>query len=330
MKQMSYNYVLISNDPYGIKGSILDLCPYYINAIDKANKNIKQMFNHMGVDLANARLLEQDGLLNGTSPFAVIYKEQPKGKLVTKNIDWDELTIQGKSGEQYLMEIYTKAEQKQAQADKKDRQQSEQVKSFLNSHPLPDPEVESDYAWCVIDLDKYLEMLRSDIDDMDGRDFDDWSTDYYFREDQYEAEDEIDSLQGHLGLLVGKTDSQLDKFGDLGHGQDHVYYPFYSDNKVYSFTGDGMRALAKDILTDRITGLVDWIHTVKPDDLPEQDEDMSAVADVGTAMFSTSIFSKNIKSDYTISKFLKDSMDGRVIKIRNTDLMKDYYVKQAK
>lgn len=86
---MSYNYVLISNDPYGIKGSILDLCPYYINAIDKVNKNIKQMFDHMGVDLANARLLEQDGLLNGTSPFAVIYKEQPKGKLVTKNIDWD-------------------------------------------------------------------------------------------------------------------------------------------------------------------------------------------------------------------------------------------------
>ena len=182
----------------------------------------------------------------------------------------------------------------------------------------------------MIDLDKYLEMLRSDIDDMDGRDFDDWSTDYYFRGDQYEAEDEIDNLQGHLGLLVGKTDSQLDKFGDLGHGQDHVYYPFYSNNKVYAFTGDGMRALAKDILTDRITGLVDWIHTVKPGDLPEQDEDMSAVADVGTAMFSTSIFSKNIKPDYTISKFLTDSMDGRVIKIRNTDLMKDYYVKQAK
>lgn len=284
---MAFNYVLFSKSLASTKDKVIGLYKTRIDAIIKINAEISSLYKSKDKKAADSHLTGDDYYFKGKSRYYLVYQNN-YDDLVTEPIQWGELTIQDKNGQEYLDLLNKHIRQEIKKQAKTEKKENNAVRSLLLTHKLPQPYCDDPYCWCIIDLEKYRDILQSDLDEIeDTGEYADqaWTI---LRGNQLKALDAVNKLQGEFAMLVGETRYVEDKFGDIGKPHQKYVYPF-DDCYIYALTDGGIGKLLDDC-DDQFgmsaNSLANWSFSIaESNKLPMQKLTKRSFAMVHNAMF---------------------------------------------
>lgn len=237
---MAFNYVLISGRAYEKRYDIVGLYVTKQDLVKAVNAELTKLFESKGKEQADSYLLTDNVYFDGNTRFSIVYQDNNATKF--DPLAWDECTIQGMNGLDYIKTTKANRDKKIAEKEKGINDQNAQARNALEDHKLPKSYYDDIYCWCVINLEEYRNVLQEDADEIENAGDYAFYADTELREDQLDALDSINELQGDLAILVGKTKfiDHKHSFGVLGKEGQSAVYPFTDDNIVYAVTDKGM------------------------------------------------------------------------------------------
>lgn len=295
---MAFNYVLFSKSLASTKDKVVGLYKTRIDAIIKINTEIRSLYKDKGTKTADSCLTGDDYYFDGKSRYYLVYQNN-YDDLVTEPITWDELVIENENGQEYLDKLKNTIAQEVKEKNETEQKNDDAVRSLLLTHKLPMSFSSNPFCWCVIDLEKYKEVLQSDSDEIeDAGEYADqaWTI---LRGNQLYAYGCVDKMQGKLAILVGQTRYVEDKFGSIGKPKQKYVYPF-NDNYIYALTVEGIGKLLDDCdnkFGDNTNDLANWCFDAEETGkLPEQNTNQIATVYVRDAMFPMQITQEDHKN----------------------------------
>lgn len=318
---MAFNYVLLSKSLTKPQDKIIGLYKNRIDAIIKINAEISSLYKSKDKKAADSHLTGDDYYFKGKSRYYLVYQNN-YDDLVTEPIQWGELTIQNRNGQAYIDILNNQIKQKVEKEVKTEQENEDAVKSLLLTHKLPMSFSDDPYCWCVLDLEKYRDILQSDSDEIeDAGEYADqaWTL---LRGNQLNALDCVTKMQGKLAIIVGKTRYVKDKFGDIGKPKQQYAYPF-DDNYIYAFSMDGISKLEDDCNSKfgaSTNDLANWCFSaLESNQLPKQDTRKRAFAMLHDAMLPIHIVREENRKVLLLDAILKLKL------IKSKDIFLDYF-----
>lgn len=320
---MAFNYVLISGRPYEKRYDIVGLYVTKQDLVKAVNAELTKLFESKGKEQADSYLLADNVYFDGNTRFSIVHQDNDAAKF--DPLAWDECTIQGMNGLDYIKTTKANRDKEIAEKEKGINDQNAQARNALKAHKLPKSYYDDTYCWCVISLEEYRNVLQEDADEIENAGDYAFYADTLTREDQLDALDSVNELQGELAILVGKTKfiDHKHSFGVLGKEGQSAVYPFTDDNIVYPVTDKGIEALLNECEALGLKYLAEWCKEVQNNGkLPKQDADSAEKAMVKEAMFSMRMI-KDKDNDFKLSIW-KAIHDLRNFQI-NKDMFLNYF-----